>query len=75
MKERQSLKFANWTKSREEWYQKECNEILYRTKSEIIFDNDFVFTVTDNHKIFLLTIDNRNKKWFQIWLKLRDEQG
>jgi len=74
MKERHSVKFANWTKTREEWYKKECDEILYRIKSEIIFDNDLVFTVTDNHKIFLLTFDNPKTKWFQIWLKLRDEK-
>ena len=72
MKERQSVKFANWSKTREEWYKKECDEILYRTKSEIILDNDTVFTLTDNHKIFFVTIDNPKTKWFQIWLKLRD---
>lgn len=72
MKERQSVKFANWTKTREEWYKKECEEILYTTKSEINLDNDLVFTVNDNHKVFLLTIDNPKTKWFQIWLKLRE---
>ncbi|KAA9037250.1 hypothetical protein FW778_17640 [Ginsengibacter hankyongi] len=72
MKERQSLKFANWTKTTEEWYQKESDKILYRKKSGIILDNDLVFTVIDNHKQFLLKIDNPKKKWFQIWLKLRD---
>jgi hypothetical protein len=50
MKERQSVKFANWSKTREEWYKKECDEILYRTKSEIILDNDTAFTLTDNLK-------------------------
>ena len=74
MKERQSVKFANWTKTREEWYKKECDGILYRTTSEIIFENDLVFSVTNNHKIFLLTIDNPKTKWFQIWLKLRDNK-
>jgi hypothetical protein len=73
MKERQSVKFANWTKTREEWYEKECDEILFRTKSKIVFDNDLVFTVTDVHKKFLLTIDNPKTKWFKIWLKLKDE--
>lgn len=74
MKERQSVKFANWSKTREEWYKKECEEILYRTKSKIILDNDGVFTVTDNHKIFLVTIDNPKTKWLQIWLKLKDDK-
>ncbi len=74
MKERQSVKFANWSKTREEWYKKECDEILYRTKSEIILDNDTVYTLTDNHKIFLLTIANPKTKWFQIWLKLRGDK-
>ena len=74
MKERQSVKFANWTKTKEEWYKKECDEILYRTKTEIILENDLVFTANNNHKIFLLTIDNPKIKWFQIWLKLRDDR-
>ena len=73
MKDRQSVKFANYTKTREEWYKKECDEILYRTKSQIIFDNDLVYTVTNNRKAFLLTIENPKTKWFQIWLKLRDD--
>lgn len=74
MKERQSIKFANWSKTREELYKKECDEILYKTKSEIILENDLVFTVTDNHKLFLLAIDNPKTKWFQIWLKLMDDR-
>ena len=74
MKERQSVKFASYTKTREEWYKKECNEILYRTKSQIILESDLVYTVTNNHKIFLLTIDNPKTKWFQTWLKLRNDK-
>jgi len=74
MKERQSVKSANWTKKREEWYKKECDKILYRTTSEIILDNDTVFTLTNNHKIFLMKIDNPKTQWFQIWLKLRDDK-
>ena len=74
MKERQSVKFANYTKTRKEWYNKECDEILYRTRSKIILENDLVFVVTKNHKILLLTIDNPKTKWFQIWLKLRDDK-
>lgn len=74
MKERQSIKFAKWTKTREEWYKKECDEILYRTKSKITIDNDEVFILTDNQKIFLLTIDDPKSTWFQIWLKLRDNK-
>ena len=74
MKERQSVKFANWTKTREEWYKKECDEILYRTKSKIIIDNVSVFKLKDNNKMLLLTIDNPKMVWFQIWLKLRDDK-
>ena len=74
MKERQSVKFANWTKTREEWYKGECNEILYRTKSKIIIEKGSVFKLTDNNKIHLLTIHNVKAAWFQIWLKLKDEK-
>ena len=79
MKERQSVKFANYTKTREEWYKREwykreCDEILYRTKSKIILEGDLIYSVTNNHKIFLLTTDNPKSKWFQTWLKLRDDK-
>jgi hypothetical protein len=74
MKERQSIKFANWSKTREEWYKKECDEILYRIKSKIILENDLVFSVTNNQRNFLLTIDNPKTKWFQIWLKLKEDK-
>ena len=71
---RKSIKSANWTKTREDLYKKDCDEILFRTKAKIIIDDDEVFTVSDNKKIYLLTIDNPKTTWFQIWLKLRDEK-
>ena len=74
MKERQSVKFANYTKTREEWYKNECDEILFRTKSKIIIDDTEVFKVTNIQKNYVLTIDNPKTAWFQIWLKLRDER-
>ena len=58
MKERQSVKFANYTKTREEWYKNECDEILFRTKSKIIIDDTEVFKVTNKQKNYVLTIDN-----------------
>ena len=74
MKERQSVKFANYTNTREEWYKKECDEILFRTKSKIIIDDTKVFMETGNQEKFLLTIDNPKTTWFQIWLQLRHER-
>ncbi len=74
MKERQSVKFANYAKTREEWYKKQCDEILFRTKSQIFIDDTKVFMITNNQKIFLLTIDNPKSAWFQIWLKVRDDR-
>lgn len=72
MKERQSVKVANWSKKREEFYKIECDEILYRIKSEIILDDDNVYTLTDSQKKILVKIDDPKKEWFQIWLKLRE---
>ena len=74
MKERQSVKFAAYTKTREEWYKKECDEILFRTKSKIIIEDTKVFVITNNQKIFLLTIDNLKTTWFQIWLQLQNDK-
>jgi hypothetical protein len=71
---RQSVKYANWTKTREDLYKKDCEEILFRTKSNVIIDNAKVFIVNKNQKNYLLTIDNPKTAWFQIWLKLRDEK-
>lgn len=71
MKLRQSVKYANWTKAREEWYKKECEEVLYRTKSELNIDNEKVYLKKDGEKNLLLSIANRKSKWFQIWLKLK----
>jgi hypothetical protein len=69
---RQSVKYANWTKTREEWYKKECDEILYRTKSKIIFEDNEAFIVADNQKTYLVTVDNPKSIWFQVWLKIRE---
>ena len=71
---RQSVKCANWTKTKEDLYKKDCDEILFRAKSKIIIDDTEVFIVNDNQKNYLLTIDNPKTAWFQIWLKLRDEK-
>jgi hypothetical protein len=74
MKERQSVKFANYTKEREEWYKKECEEIIFSTKSQIIMEEDKVFIMLNDQKTQLLTIDNPKSIWFQIWLKLREKR-
>ena len=70
MKERQSVKFANHTKTRAEWYMKECGEILYRTKSQIILEGELVYAENNYHKIFLLKIGNPKSKSFKFYLNL-----
>lgn len=73
MKERASVKAAKWTSTREEWYKKECDEILFKTKSKIIIEDLEVFILSNNQKTFLLTIDIPKSTWFRIWLKLRED--
>jgi hypothetical protein len=74
MKERHSVIHANYTKTREEWYKKECDEILFRTRSYITIEGQEVMIITNSQKKYLLTIDNPKTSWFQIWLKVRDER-
>ena len=71
---RESIKYANWTKTREELYKKDCYQILFMTKSKVIIDDTKVFMETDNQKTYLLTIDNPKAAWFQICLKIRDDR-
>ena len=71
MKLRQSVKYANWIKTREEWYKKKFEEILFRTKSELIINNEKVCLKNDTEESLLLNIDNPKSQWFQIWLKLK----
>jgi hypothetical protein len=68
---RESVKYANWTKEREEWYFKECDEILYRTGFKLDIVELKVYLESDKKKI-VLVLDNPKSKWFQIWLKLRN---
>ncbi|MES1198059.1 MAG: hypothetical protein ABUL41_02160 [Chitinophagaceae bacterium] len=72
MKVRSSLYKAKWTHTREEWYKKECEEILFRAKSKLIIDDISVYLAVENEKKILLKINNPKSKWFQIWLKLKD---
>ena len=72
MKVRSSLGKAKWTHTREEWYKKECEEILFKTKSKLFIEDERVYLMSYTKKEFLLEIDNPKSKWFQIWLKLKD---
>ena len=72
MKVRRSVKYANLTKTREEWYKKECDEMLFRTKSKINIDDTKVFLISNNQEKLLLEIDNPRSTWFLIWLKLKE---
>lgn len=73
MKERESIKAAKWSNTREESYKKKCDEILFRIKSKIIIEDLEIFLLSNNQKIFLLTIDIPKSPWFRIWLKLRED--
>ncbi len=73
MKIRSSLAKAKWTDTREEDYQRECEEILFKKKSKVIIDNEDVYVVIDNQKDFLLKIKKQKSKWFEIWLKLKEQ--
>lgn len=72
MKVRSSLGKAKWTHTREEWYKKECEEILLKTKSRLFAEDKRIYLISDIKKELLLEIDNQKSKWFQIWLKIKD---
>ena len=71
MKRRFSVKKAEWSEIRERDYQKYCDNILYRNKLQLRIDGDKVYLLLPDKEALLVKIDNGNKMWYEIWLKLK----
>ena len=71
MKKRSSINKAEWSYTREEEYRKECEAILLKTNSELIFSGDEIYLKSETQQIFLLKIDKSKSKWYETWLKLK----
>ncbi len=71
MKIRHSLDKAQWSHTREEQYQKYCDEILYGTNSKLVINEDKVYLKSEDEETFLLEIDKSKSMWYEIWLKLK----
>jgi hypothetical protein len=71
MKIRHSLDKAKWSNTREEQYQKYCDEILFGTNSKIVINEDNVYLKFEDMETLLLKIDKSKSMWYEIWLKLK----
>jgi hypothetical protein len=72
MVKRSSVDKANWSLTREQWYQKECDKILFDNESNIrVNDSDVYLRSTDKEELFL-QITKPKTTWYEIWLKLKN---
>ncbi|WP_428330551.1 hypothetical protein [Mucilaginibacter sp.] len=72
MGKRHSVEKANWSSTREEWYQEECNKILFEKQSSITINDNAVYLESPNNTEHLLHITKPKTKWYEIWLKLKN---
>jgi hypothetical protein len=72
MKKRASLKAAEYSIDRAEWYKQQCDEILYQKRIELQIDEPKVYVKGKEQKTLLLEITNPKTMWFEIWRKLAD---
>lgn len=71
MKKRHSLYKAEWSKTREEEYRKDCEDILLKKAQEILLDDNKVYLKSSEGKSLLMHVDKPKSIWYEIWLKLK----
>ena len=71
MKKRSTQSKAEWAKTREVLYRKDCEEILLKRNLEILFDDNIVYIKSREGKSFLMEVDQPKSMWYNIWLKLK----
>jgi hypothetical protein len=69
---RSSLSKAEWSGTREEWYKKECEKILFDRKLQLHKEDDRVYLDAATSKTLLTTILKPKTEWYETWLKLKD---
>lgn len=71
MEKRNSVKKANWSFKREEWYQKECNKYLFDKQMDLTMSDDAVYLKSADKEELLLHIAKPKSMWYEIWLRLK----
>jgi hypothetical protein len=69
---RTSVKAAEGSITRADWYRKACETILYDRKLSIIEDGNQIFLKSEADTSHLVDITNPKTKWFELWLKLKE---
>ena len=71
MKERASLKKANWTHEREGHYLKACEDLLFERNEELVIAGDEIYLKSGNIETLLLKVYKQKSIWYETWLKLK----
>jgi hypothetical protein len=71
MKKRHSLDKAEWSETREQLYQKDCEDILLNNGQVLLFDDNKVYLKSGEEKALLMHVDKPKSMWYEIWLKLK----
>jgi len=72
MKKRSSVEKANWSSTRDEWYQEESNKILFDRQMNIKISDNNIYLQSSTKEEFFLQISKPKTMWYEIWLKLKN---
>jgi hypothetical protein len=71
MKTRSSLSKANWSETREAYYHKDCDELLFDRKLEIAIIGIEVYLKPEGGEKLLLQIRKPKAMWYETWFRLK----
>ena len=72
MPHRSSVKKAEWSGTREEWYRKECEKILFARKLQLHTEGDHIYLKSAKSQTLLATILKPKTMWYETWVRLKD---
>ena len=65
------MKRSSWYPAKEDYFKKECNQILYQRNLQLIFNESEVYFKSEKEEGLLLIIEKPKRTWYEIWKKLR----
>jgi hypothetical protein len=71
MKQRFSLRKANWSETREVSYKEYCDKILFDRHQKLVIDDNRVYLKSAEGERLLLEIIEPKSTWYEIWLQLK----
>jgi hypothetical protein len=69
---RRSVKAAEYSIKRADWYREECEKILFDKKFTVFEEGNRIFLKSETSTAHLLDVTNPKTKWFELWLKLEE---